>query len=70
MEALRSSETTVTIYQTSWSHIPEENNLHGHRRENLKSIMKVINSQFCLHSGQNLNCLSSIYKHSISLNCI
>jgi hypothetical protein len=36
MEALRTSETSVTIYTTR-RNIPEENNLHINRRKNLKS---------------------------------
>jgi hypothetical protein len=37
MEAVRSSGTSVNIYQTSWCYIPEDNHLYTCRRGNLKS---------------------------------
>jgi hypothetical protein len=37
MEAARSFETSITTYQTTWPHIPENNNLHSCRCENLQS---------------------------------
>jgi hypothetical protein len=37
MEAVRTSETLVNIYLTTWQYIPEDSKLHTHRRENLKS---------------------------------
>jgi hypothetical protein len=40
MEAVSSSETLVSIYQTSWFNIPEDSHLHTRRRENLKSHLK------------------------------
>jgi hypothetical protein len=36
MEAIRSSETSVNTISTR-RHIPEDDFLHSHRRENLKS---------------------------------
>jgi hypothetical protein len=36
MEAIRSSETSVNTISTL-RHIPEDDSLHSHRRENLKS---------------------------------
>jgi hypothetical protein len=38
MEAAGSSETLLTIYQTTLRHISEESNLHSHRHENSKSL--------------------------------
>jgi hypothetical protein len=37
MEAIGSSETSVATQQTTRRHIPEDDTLHNHRSENLKS---------------------------------
>jgi hypothetical protein len=37
MEAIRSSETSGAIQRTTRRHIPEDDTLHNHRCENLKS---------------------------------
>jgi hypothetical protein len=37
IEAVRTSETTVNIYQTTLRNIPEDSHLHTRRCENLKS---------------------------------
>jgi hypothetical protein len=37
MEAIRTSETSVETQQTTRRHIPENDTLHNHRCENLKS---------------------------------
>jgi hypothetical protein len=37
MEAIYSSETSVVTQRTTWRHIPEDDTLHNHRCENLKS---------------------------------
>jgi hypothetical protein len=37
MEAVRTSETSVDIYLTTRQYIPEDSELHTHRRKNLKS---------------------------------
>jgi hypothetical protein len=37
MEAAITSETSVSVYQTTLCNIPEDNHLHVRRRENLKS---------------------------------
>jgi hypothetical protein len=39
MEALCSSETSVSTQLTTRRHIPEDNTLHNHRCENFKSYM-------------------------------
>jgi hypothetical protein len=41
MEAERTSETLVNIYQTTWRYNPEDSHLRTHRRENLKSYLKL-----------------------------
>jgi hypothetical protein len=42
MEAARTSETSVNLYQTTRRNITEESHVHTRRRENLKShAMKV-----------------------------
>jgi hypothetical protein len=37
MEALRSSETSITLYLTAWCHISEHRTLHSQCRESLES---------------------------------
>jgi hypothetical protein len=36
MEAVRSSETWMDFCWTARRHVPEDTNLHGHRRKDLK----------------------------------
>jgi hypothetical protein len=42
MDAVSSSETFVTMYQTILRYIPEDGNLHSDRLENLKSYVFMI----------------------------
>jgi hypothetical protein len=42
MEAISSSETSVATQQTTRRHIPEDDTLHNHRCENLKSYIPYI----------------------------
>jgi hypothetical protein len=42
MEAICSSETSVASQQTARRHIPEDDTLHNHRYENLKSFTVYI----------------------------
>jgi hypothetical protein len=44
MEAARTSETLVNIYQTTRRYNPEDSHLLTHRRENLKSHLSRCNS--------------------------
>jgi hypothetical protein len=41
MEAARTSKTLVNFYQTTRRHNLEDSHLRTHRRENLKSYMKM-----------------------------
>jgi hypothetical protein len=41
MDAIRSSEPSV-ITSAAWHHIPEDGILHGHRRENFKAYIILI----------------------------
>jgi hypothetical protein len=41
MEAAHTSETTVDIQIRTWQYIPEDSELHTHRRENLKSHIQL-----------------------------
>jgi hypothetical protein len=41
MEAARTSETLVNVYQTTRCYNPEDSRLHTHLRENLKSYIMV-----------------------------
>jgi hypothetical protein len=43
MGAVRSSETSVNFYQTTWRSIPEDNVLHSHLCVDLKSQTSVFN---------------------------
>jgi hypothetical protein len=36
-QAVNTSETSVSFYQTTWRNIPQDTHLHTRRRENLKS---------------------------------
>jgi hypothetical protein len=41
MEAARTSETLVNLYQTTRCYNPEDSHLHTHRRENLESYLAI-----------------------------
>jgi hypothetical protein len=42
MEALCSSETPIATQRTTRRHIPEDDTLHNHRCENLKSYILLL----------------------------
>jgi hypothetical protein len=42
MEAICSSETSVATQQITRRHIPEDDTLHNHRCENLKSYIVLL----------------------------
>jgi hypothetical protein len=42
MEAVRTSQTSVCLCETTYSNIPEDCHLHARRRENLKSNHKFL----------------------------
>jgi hypothetical protein len=42
MEAARTSDALVNFYQTTRCYNPEDNTLHTHRRENLKSNKYIV----------------------------
>jgi hypothetical protein len=46
MEATRTSETLVNVYQTTRRYNPEDSHLRTHRRENLKSYKIVFVYQY------------------------
>jgi hypothetical protein len=41
MEAVQASEMLVNSYQFAWPYNPEDNNIHSHCRENLKSYKEI-----------------------------
>jgi hypothetical protein len=47
MEAVNTSETSVTFYKSTRRNVPEDSRLHTRRRENLKSHLKEITSVLC-----------------------
>jgi hypothetical protein len=47
MEAARTSETLVQLYQTTRCYNPEDSHLHTHRRENLKSYFIYFDGICC-----------------------
>jgi hypothetical protein len=47
-EAVRTSETSVNIHQTTWCNIPEYSHLHIRRCENLKSHTHCIRPSIVL----------------------
>jgi hypothetical protein len=55
MEAISSSDTSGATQQTTRRHIPEDDTLHNHRCENLKSYERgigysdQIDEKFCIH---------------------
>jgi hypothetical protein len=53
MEAIRPSETSGTTQRTTRRHIPEDDTLHNHRCENLKSYIVHSYQRFrgicCIH---------------------
>jgi hypothetical protein len=55
MEAVSSSETSVSIYQTTWRNIPEDSHLDTRCFENLKShisvLRLVLQQQICGSAG-------------------
>jgi hypothetical protein len=63
MEALCSSETSVATQRTTRRHIPEDDTLHNHRCENLKSYKR---KQDC-KSGKTvfLGVLRKKLKHAV-----
>jgi hypothetical protein len=63
MEALSSSETSVPI-RAKRSNIPEDYNLHSHRRVNLKSYILHVSSHYCLNVTG-----TSIFNSSFRICC-
>jgi hypothetical protein len=48
MEAICSSEMSVETQRTTRRHIPEDDTIHNHRCENLKSYIKYTKLEFFL----------------------
>jgi hypothetical protein len=56
MEAARTSETSVDIQLRTWQYIPEDYELHTHRRESLKShkTTNYAKKGYIMNSKKNL----------------
>jgi hypothetical protein len=54
MEAARTSETLVKLYQNTRCYNPEDIHIHTHRRENLKSYVLSSSSGFLRNVGTYL----------------
>jgi hypothetical protein len=50
MEAIRSSETSGATQRTTRRHIPEDDTLHNHRCEKLKSYGYLLNFKIHFHN--------------------
>jgi hypothetical protein len=59
MKAISSTDTLVTIYQTTRGHNPDDKILHGHRRENLQSHGRHIIRSFYVSFLHAILCLDS-----------
>jgi hypothetical protein len=56
MEAIYSSETSVDTQRTTRCYIPEDDTLHSHSCENLKSYIEIIHVfDYDLHPKLNLS---------------
>jgi hypothetical protein len=51
MEAIYSSETSVDFQRTTRRYIPEDDTLHNHRYENLKSDTVIRMDSWLFYSG-------------------
>jgi hypothetical protein len=54
LEAVRTSETSVNIFLTTWQYIPEDSKLHNRRCENLRSPKVKIHSISYIISNSKL----------------
>jgi hypothetical protein len=50
-----SSETSGATQRTTWHHIPEDDTLHNHRCENLKSYMFYLDNMSVFFSYRDLS---------------
>jgi hypothetical protein len=76
MEAVQTSETRVNPYQSTRRYNPEDSHLHSHRRENLKSKIRVViysQSKPNILRTRKVACVSYAFKlfpHIIKLPCV
>jgi hypothetical protein len=62
MEAVRSSETAANFYETIRRHIPEDDTVHSHHRENLISKIKIIQYLIILNKYSHSFTCQKTYK--------
>jgi hypothetical protein len=64
MEAIRFSETSGATQRTIWCHIPEDDALHNHRCENLKSYTDCMFEQWACYKIVIRPCHTSVTKRT------
>jgi hypothetical protein len=67
MEAARTSETLVNIYQITRCYNPEDSNLHTHRCENLKSYFSLCNFLYSNFISPSPNTLCTLFPNTLLL---
>jgi hypothetical protein len=68
MEAICSSKPSVETRRTTWRHIPEDDTLHNHRCENLKSYTAIVS--VCHNLWQTKTVLRLLDFHAVNIQHI
>jgi hypothetical protein len=70
MEAVRSSETSAATQRTTRRHIPEDDTLHNHRCENLKSYKKDFTVSLKISESNTLPVLAELISSTLKMEAI